>query len=85
MSSQRPAPPDHVCACRYGDGTVRLTVEENVVLPNIPADRLEALQAEPLFQRFPIHGGEKHARELARNQWREVASTGHRAGRAGSS
>lgn len=33
----------------YGDGTVRFTVDENVVLPNIAADRVEALLADPLF------------------------------------
>ncbi|KAL4420572.1 hypothetical protein ABPG75_010228 [Micractinium tetrahymenae] len=44
-------------ADKYGDGTLRLTVEENVIIPNIPEDRLAALQAEPIFQRFPIHGG----------------------------
>lgn len=54
--TSRPAPCSCVCR-RYGDGSVRLTVEENVVLPNIPTDKLEALQAEPIFQRFPIHGG----------------------------
>lgn len=43
---------------RYGDGTVRLTVEENVVIPNVPEAQVEALQQEPIFQRFPIHGGE---------------------------
>ncbi|EFN52613.1 hypothetical protein CHLNCDRAFT_26644 [Chlorella variabilis] len=42
---------------KYGDGSVRLTVEENVVLPNVPEAKLAALQADPLFQRFPIHGG----------------------------
>lgn len=38
---------------------MRFTVEENVIIPNVPEDRLEALQAEPLFARFPIHGGER--------------------------
>ena len=35
----------------YGDGSVRLTVDENVVFPNVPADRVAALLADPLFQR----------------------------------
>ena len=34
---------------RYGDGTVRFTVDENVVLPNVAADGVEALLADPLF------------------------------------
>ena len=42
---------------QYGDGTVRLTVEENVVIPNVPEANLAALQAHPLFQRFHINGG----------------------------
>ncbi|PRW21087.1 ferredoxin--nitrite reductase [Chlorella sorokiniana] len=41
----------------YGDGSVRLTVEENVIVPNVPQERLAALQADPLFQRFPVQGG----------------------------
>jgi hypothetical protein len=55
-----PPPPSPLPPCllrRYGDGTVRLTVEENVVLPNVPEANLAALQAEPIFQRLPIHGG----------------------------
>lgn len=44
-------------ADKYGDGTLRLTVEENVIIPNVPEEKLAALQAEPIFQRFPIHGG----------------------------
>ncbi|KAK9799721.1 hypothetical protein WJX73_004054 [Symbiochloris irregularis] len=39
---------------RYGDGTVRLTVEQNVLFPNIPNDRLEALKQEPLFQKYRL-------------------------------
>ena len=50
-----PRPPTR--ASRYGDGTVRLTVEENVVLPNVPEAHLEALQAEPIFEKFAIHAG----------------------------
>ena len=42
---------------RYGDGTVRMTVEENVVIPNVPESKLAALQAEPVFLRLPIGGG----------------------------
>ena len=29
---------------RYGDGTARVTVESNVLFPNIPEDRLEDMQ-----------------------------------------
>ena len=34
-----------------------MTVEENVIIPNVPEQHLEALQAEPIFQKFPIHAG----------------------------
>lgn len=28
-----------------------------MIIPNVPEEKLAALQAEPIFQRFPIHGG----------------------------
>ena len=41
-----------VVACnRYGDGTLRLTVEQDVLFPNVPEANLEAMQKELLFQR----------------------------------
>lgn len=36
----------------YGDGEIRLTVEQNLIIPNIPDSRLDAFLAEPLLQRF---------------------------------
>jgi ferredoxin-nitrite reductase len=42
---------------RYGDGTLRFSVEQDVVFPNIPEDRLADLQQEALFQRFPLDPG----------------------------
>lgn len=42
---------------KYGDGTVRITCEENVIFTNVPDAKLEAMKAEPLFQRFPIFPG----------------------------
>ncbi|KAL3141562.1 hypothetical protein ABBQ32_004808 [Trebouxia sp. C0010 RCD-2024] len=41
----------------YGDGTLRLTVEQDVIFPNVPEANLEAMQKEPLFQRFQINPG----------------------------
>ncbi len=38
----------------YGNGEIRLTVEQNVIIPHIPDSRLEAFLAEPLLQRFSI-------------------------------
>ncbi|OKH24300.1 ferredoxin--nitrite reductase [Chroogloeocystis siderophila] len=38
----------------YGDGEIRLTVEQNLIIPNIPDSRLDAFFAEPLLQRFSI-------------------------------
>ena len=39
----------------YGSSEIRLTVEENLLIPNIPDSRLEAFLAEPLLQRFSIN------------------------------
>jgi len=39
----------------YGSGELRLTVEQNVIIPNIPDSRLEAFLAQPLLQRFSIN------------------------------
>lgn len=39
----------------YGSSEIRLTVEENLIIPNIPDSRLEAFLAEPLLQRFSIN------------------------------
>ncbi|KAL6633488.1 hypothetical protein ACP70R_026159 [Stipagrostis hirtigluma subsp. patula] len=37
-------------ADEYGSGELRLTVEQNIVLPNVPNERLDALLAEPLLR-----------------------------------
>lgn len=38
----------------YGNGEIRLTVEQNVIIPNIPDSRLSAFLQEPLLQTFTI-------------------------------
>jgi ferredoxin-nitrite reductase len=38
----------------YGSGEIRLTVEQNVIIPHIPDSRLELLKQEPLLQRFSL-------------------------------
>lgn len=38
----------------YGNGEVRLTVEQNVIIPNIPDSRLAAFLQEPPVQKFSI-------------------------------
>lgn len=38
----------------YGSGEVRLTVEQNVIIPNVPDSRISALLREPLVDRFSI-------------------------------
>lgn len=38
----------------YGNSEIRLTVEQNVILPNVPDSRLDALLQEPLLQKFSI-------------------------------
>ena len=39
----------------YGSGEIRLTVEQNVIIPNIPDSRLGAFLKEPLLERFSIN------------------------------
>ncbi|MEM6598589.1 MAG: ferredoxin--nitrite reductase [Cyanobacteria bacterium P01_C01_bin.69] len=36
----------------YGNGEIRLTVEQNVLIPNVPDSRLEAFLQEPVLQKF---------------------------------
>ncbi|MEB3340650.1 ferredoxin--nitrite reductase [Okeania sp.] len=38
----------------YGNGEIRLTVEQNVIIPNIPDSRLEAFLTEPILEKFSI-------------------------------
>ncbi|GAX36036.1 ferredoxin--nitrite reductase [Nodularia sp. NIES-3585] len=39
----------------YASGEVRLTVEQNVIIPNIPDSRLATFFTETLLQRFPVN------------------------------
>ncbi len=39
-------------AQRYGSSELRLTVQQNLLIPNVPAARLDALLAEPLLERY---------------------------------
>ncbi|MBW4573922.1 MAG: ferredoxin--nitrite reductase [Aphanothece sp. CMT-3BRIN-NPC111] len=39
----------------YGSGEIRLTVEQNVIMPNIPDSRIGPFLKEPLLQRFTIN------------------------------
>jgi len=39
----------------YGSGEIRLTVEQNIIIPNVPDSRIEALLREPLLQKFPVY------------------------------
>ncbi len=38
----------------YGNGEIRLTVEQNVIIPHIPDANLEPFLAEPLLQKFVL-------------------------------
>nr|QBQ03924.1 ferredoxin-nitrite reductase [Haematococcus lacustris] len=42
---------------KYGDGSVRLTCEENVLFVNVPDASVQGLLAEPLLQRFKANPG----------------------------
>ncbi|HEY9640812.1 MAG TPA: ferredoxin--nitrite reductase [Coleofasciculaceae cyanobacterium] len=39
----------------YGNGEMRLTVEQNLIIPNIPDSRLEAFLQEPILSKFSPH------------------------------
>jgi ferredoxin-nitrite reductase len=39
-------------AGEYGDGSVRFTTAQNVIIPNVAKERLEELQQEPLLEEF---------------------------------
>ncbi|MDZ7958814.1 MAG: ferredoxin--nitrite reductase [Aulosira sp. DedQUE10] len=41
----------------YGSGEIRVTVEQNVIIPNIPDSRLATFLTEPLLERFAINPG----------------------------
>ncbi|AFY50102.1 sulfite reductase, beta subunit (hemoprotein) [Nostoc sp. PCC 7524] len=41
----------------YGSGEMRLTVEQNVIIPNIPDSKLRTFLADPLMERFSIDPG----------------------------
>ncbi len=41
----------------YGSGEIRLTVEQNIIIPNVPDSRLAPLLKEPLVQRFSANPG----------------------------
>ncbi len=41
----------------YGSGELRLTVEQNVVIPNVPDSRVAPLLKEPLLSKFSSHPG----------------------------
>ena len=53
----------------YGDGELRLTEAQNVLIANVPTERIEALLAEPLLARFRPNPGALEA---------EAVSTGNR-------
>lgn len=41
----------------YGNGEIRLTVEQNLILVGVPDSRLAALLQEPLLETFPVEPG----------------------------
>lgn len=41
----------------YGDGTVRLTCEENILFVNVPEAKLPEMLAEPVFLKYKVNPG----------------------------
>ena len=42
---------------RFGDSTVRLTVEQNIIIPNVKKSNIGTIQEEPIFSKFKIAPG----------------------------
>lgn len=42
---------------KYGDGTIRLTCEENILFMNVPESKVQEMLTEPLFTRFKVNPG----------------------------
>lgn len=42
---------------QHGDGTVRITCEENLIFVNVPEENVDALLAEPLLQKWLSNPG----------------------------
>ncbi len=49
----------------YGSGELRLTEAQNVLIVNVPTDRLAALRAEPLLERFRLEPGALQAEAVS--------------------
>lgn len=45
-------------ADKYCSGELRLTVEQNVIFPNVSDDKVDELLAEPLLQKFKVRPGQ---------------------------
>ena len=39
---------------RYGNGEIRLTVQQNIIVPNIPEEQLGAFTEEPILKELPF-------------------------------
>lgn len=39
-------------ADEYGNGEIRITVEQNLILPNVPTEKIDALMKEPLLEKY---------------------------------
>jgi ferredoxin-nitrite reductase len=44
---------------KYGDGTVRLTCEENILFVNVPEEKVPEMLTEPVFLKFKVNPGEQ--------------------------
>lgn len=44
-------------ADEFSGGELRITVDQNVLFPNVSNDRVEKLISHPIFEKFPVHPG----------------------------
>ena len=63
---------------RYGDGTVRLTVEQNLLFPNVPEDRLDEMRQVHITSNLSSTSGwSSCSAPLQRADWAAMCQTGH--------
>lgn len=63
--------------CRYGDGTVRLTVEQNLLFPNVPEDRLDEMRQVNITSNLNFTTSSSCSAPLQHAGWAAMCQTGH--------
>lgn len=74
-------------ADEYGNGEIRITVEQNLILPNVPTEKIDQLMKEPLLEKYSPNptpllanlvactGSQYCGQAIAETKWRGLALT----------